>query len=61
MYLEILVHFLAFLPLEAKTLLAWAGPLKIVQEALGYIAEQLFNHMYCAPEEFRIKATKTTN
>lgn len=55
------MHFLAFLPSEAKTLLAWAGPLKIVQEALGYIAEQLFNHMYCAPEEFRIKATKTTD
>lgn len=53
---------LALLPLEAETLLAWAGPLKkMVQEALGYIDGQLFNHVYCAPEKFRIKADKTTD
>lgn len=55
------MHFLSFLPLEAETLLAWAGPLKTVQEALGYIDGQLFSHMHCAPEKVRIKANKTTD
>lgn len=61
MYLEIFMHFLSFLPLEAETLLAWAGPLKTVQEALEYIDGQLFSHMHCAPEKVRIKANKTTD
>lgn len=47
------MHFLAFLPLEAKTLLAWARPLKkAVQEALGKIGGQLFNHVLC-PRKFQ--------